>query len=129
MAHAAIEPTMPHAPISTAAFEVGNSASASARAPDVMNAAPAPCRTRAAMSIQIVGATEVSATPIVNAVIPARNARLRPCRSPSRPPTSRRDDWATRNPVAAHPTVLRATSSNRRAITGSAMAISVASTM
>jgi hypothetical protein len=53
-------------------------------------ALPTPCRNRAVISTAAEVATPASSEAAVNIAVPARNMRLRPIRSPSRPASSSR---------------------------------------
>ena len=55
-----------------------------------MNAAPSPCSPRQAMSIPELWARPLSSDATVKTTRPKRNSRLRPSRSPARPPSSRK---------------------------------------
>ena len=55
-----------------------------------MNAAPRPCSARAPMSIPDEVARPSSSEATVKTTIPNRKSRLRPSRSPARPPSSRK---------------------------------------
>ncbi|MGC0340903.1 hypothetical protein RKD20_005937 [Streptomyces sp. SLBN-8D4] len=54
----------------------------------------APCKTRAATSVQAVGASPHASEVSPNASMPPRKSRRRPKRSPSRPPRTRRTAYA-----------------------------------
>ena len=55
-----------------------------------MNAAPSPCSARHAISIPEFTARPLSSDATVKTTRPKRNSRLRPSRSPARPPSSRK---------------------------------------
>ena len=76
---------------------VGNSITMIARITEACIAAPMPCRKRAAINSVELSAAPHSSEAIVNRVTPARNTRLRPSRSPSRPASSRKLPKVTRN--------------------------------
>ena len=80
----AIPLTPDHTPIAMPRRSSGNASASSVRVSGVTSAAPAPCTARAATSIPVLGATDAP----VNTVIPSRNMRLRPKRSPSAAPVS-----------------------------------------
>ena len=62
-----------------------NSAGTIASVCGIIIAPPIPCTTRAATSPPMLGAAPHRVDPSVNTPIPARNIRLRPTTSPSRP--------------------------------------------
>src|SRR5581483_9121832 len=55
-----------------------------------MNAAPSPCKARKPISMPEFTASPFRSEAVVNTTTPARNSRLRPRRSPARPPSSRK---------------------------------------
>ena len=55
-----------------------------------MNAAPRPCRAREPISMPEVCERPSSSDAIVNTTSPNKKSRLRPSRSPARPPSSRK---------------------------------------
>ena len=59
----------------------------------------APCATRAATSVQAVGASPHASEVTPKAAMPPRNSRRRPNRSPSRPPRTSRTAYATPYPA------------------------------
>jgi hypothetical protein len=66
------------------------------------SAAPRPCATRPATSIPGELASPLTADAAVNSATPARNRRLRPNRSPARPPSSKKPPNASVYAVITH---------------------------
>ena len=77
-------------------------------------AAPTPCRARAAMSQSVDGASAASAEAAVKIVTPIMNMRLRPKRSPSAAPVSRKTANVKRVRVHDPLELLDATRRDRR---------------
>jgi hypothetical protein len=80
-------PSPDQAPIARARSARSNEASRMASAPGVSSAPPTPCRTRAAISVSMFGASPHSSDATANQLTPTRKIRLRPNRSPSDPPS------------------------------------------
>src|SRR4051794_10501245 len=74
----------------------GNSVTMIARITDAWTAAPTPCRKRAPISAPWLGASPHRIDAAVKNTTPARNTRLRPNRSPSRPASRRKPPNVTR---------------------------------
>src|SRR4051794_24662965 len=73
-----------------------------ARITDAWTAAPTPCRKRAPISAPWLGASPHRIDAAVKNTTPARNTRLRPNRSPSRPASRRKPPNVTRNAFTTH---------------------------
>ncbi len=82
---AAAAPIAPQVPIATCRRAAGNSGSTRASELGTTSAAKAPCSARAAVSTPASGAAPHSALNAAKPPSPARNSRLRPYRSASRP--------------------------------------------
>ena len=63
---------------------------------------PTPCRSRARLSISIDGASPAITAPTTNTATPARNRRLRPLASPSRPDGTSSSPNASAYPDTTH---------------------------
>ena len=88
--------TEPHTEIGTPRFSGGNSLVTNDSVCGVINAAPSPCRVRAAISSPADCASPLHADAMVNATNPATSTRLGPYRSPSRPVISSGTVFASR---------------------------------
>ena len=69
---------------------LGNSTTISASTAEAQRAAPTPCTKRAAISAASLPANPHSSDAAVKIAMPMRNMRVRPTRSASRPPSSRK---------------------------------------
>jgi hypothetical protein len=78
----------PQIPIAAPRFSAGNAPLISVRVSGTSIAAPAPCTTRAAMSIPALDEVAATAEPTTNVSRPSTYMRRRPNRSPSAAPVS-----------------------------------------
>ena len=83
----ATPPSPDQAPMARPRSSGANDAWIIARLPGVSSAPPTPCRARAAMSSDAVGASPQSSEAMANQTTPMQNIRRRPYRSPSEPPS------------------------------------------
>ena len=79
----------PHTPIAAPRLSLGNASVIRVRVSGVTIAAPAPWKTRAAISASTLGASADAADAAVKTPSPMQNMRRRPKRSPSAAPVSR----------------------------------------
>ena len=98
----ATPPSPDHTPIARGRSSGWNDAPRIARLPGTSNAPPAPCTARAMTRNKTLGAAAHATLASVKSERPNRNTRLRPNRSPSAPPSSKKAVSVTRYASSVH---------------------------
>ena len=121
----AIGPVAAHTPTAVPWRSLGNSGRIIARDAGSTSAPAIACRTRAAISTQMLDATADKSADRTKPIKPIRNTLRRPLRSASRPPTSMKPASPIKNPDDVQATMLWPAPGNERVRSSNAMFVAV----